>query len=238
MSVRPSDGQIDLTESSYSNFTRAIAGLFPLHWRARVADWRGRGAYSGYPDRYRCIFIHVPKTAGHSVTTGLFDQITGHSMWHRYYVANPRKFHRYFKFAFVRNPWDRLVSTYHFLLGGGMTKSDADWARDNIRDLDFGQFVRRWLNEQNVLTEIHFRPQNHFIADDHGHIMMDFVGRFETIDADFLTIATRLGLCVNLPSGNRSDHRHYTTYYDDETRDIVASVYAKDIDMFGYTFAR
>lgn len=225
-----------MNESPPFDFARAVARLLPLHWRARLADMRGRGAYQGYPDRYRCIFIHIPKTAGYSVTHGLFNEVTGHSTWQRYYMTNPSKFRRYFKFAFVRNPWDRAVSSFHFLQAGGMIEQDSKWAREHLHGLSFSDFVRNWLNEDNVHTEVHFRPQHAFIADDTGRIMMDFVGRFETLAADFDTVAGRLGLDVTLPKGNSSAHEHYASYYDDETRAIVGRVYAKDIELFGYRF--
>jgi hypothetical protein len=85
-----------------------------LKWRMRLADLRGRGAYAGYPNRHRCIFIHIPKTAGASIALSLFNEPPRHVHYRDFEIANPDKFRRYFKFAFVRNPWDRLVSSYFY----------------------------------------------------------------------------------------------------------------------------
>ena len=65
---------------------------------------------------------------------------------------------------------------------------------------------------------------------------MDFVGRFENLEADFKTICDKVGITASLPHINKSDRRGYRDYYDPETRDITARLYAEDIERFGYTF--
>jgi hypothetical protein len=211
--------------------------LLPLRLRSRIADWRGRGVYSGYADRCKCIFIHIPKTAGTSVAQSLFGQPSRHVTWHEYEAANPGKFRRYFKFAFVRNPWDRLASTYFFLRKGGLNAVDAQWAERTLGAYpDFGAFVRGWVDERNIASWVHFRAQHEFICAPDGKVMVDFVGRVESMDADFAHVAQRLGRTSELAKLNVGERRHYSTCYDDKTREIVARVYARDIDLFGYKF--
>ena len=88
--------------------------------RMRIADLRGRGVYRGYPDEHRCVFIHIPKAAGTSLTKTLFAAPSRHLQYTEYERANPKKFKKYFKFTFVRNPYDRLFSAYSFLKKGGL----------------------------------------------------------------------------------------------------------------------
>ena len=77
------------------------------------------------------------------------------------------KYNKFFKFAFVRNPWDRLVSSYFYLKNGGMNKMDNDWALENIKQYEtFQEFVLRWVNKKNINSWIHFKPQNYWICDD------------------------------------------------------------------------
>jgi hypothetical protein len=113
------------------------------HIFSRIADWRGRGVYSQYADSSQCIFIHIPKAAGTSVALTLFEQGSRHVPWFDYYYANPEKFRSYYKFSFIRNPWDRLASTYFFLQRGGMDPQDAAWAEANLKDYPtFESFVK------------------------------------------------------------------------------------------------
>jgi len=214
-----------------------VKSVVPMWLRYRLMELRGRGEYSHFADEHQCIFIHIPKAAGTSVALTLFEKGSRHVPWFEYHQANPRKFRKYFKFAFVRNPWDRLVSSYCFLREGGLSDADATWAAENlIAYSDFGQFVRGWVTEANVWTWRHFIPQHHFICDNRGKVMVDFVGRFESIENDFSYIAAHMDCPRQLAKANVGDRRHYTSYYDDETRDIVRRVYAKDIELFAYSF--
>ena len=208
-----------------------------MQWRMRLADLRGRGVYAGYPNRHRCIFIHIPKTAGSSIALSLFGEGSRHVPYREYEKANRGKFHRYFKFAFVRNPWDRLVSSYFYLRQGGSGGRDQEWSERYLADYgDFDSFVGGWLNKENIWSWVHFKPQHYFVCDAGFRMRMDFVGRLETISADFRYICDRLCIAAELKRANPSAHRHYSEYYTDELRERVAAVYAEDIAIFGYQF--
>jgi hypothetical protein len=68
-------------------------------------------------------------------------------------------------------------------------------------------------------------------------MLVDYVGRFECLAADFQKVCKELGLSnTALPHKNKSRHRHYTDYYDDECRELVSNLWPRDIDTFGYSF--
>lgn len=187
-------------------------------------------------DQYRCIFIHNPRTGGNSIVQSLFG---GHSPGHRtakqYQLAfTKQEFDQYFKFTFVRNPWDRFISAFHFLKQGGMNLKDALWA-ERLHEVYFDEFVEDYL-DPDLLNQVHFRPQSYFICGFRGKPVVDFTGRFEHFDEDFASVADRLGLDNKPLHVNTSRHNYYRDYYTDKLQKKVAAYYDEDITLFRYEF--
>jgi hypothetical protein len=193
-------------------------------------------------DQHKCIFVHIPKCAGISVSRGLFGGLAGthNSIKTFQLVYSEEDLNRYLKFTFVRNPWDRFHSAYEFLRRGGLTVQDKAWANANMsRFADFKQFVREWVTPANVSSWQHFKPQYRFITDPAGNMPIDYLGYYENLEADFNNIASILGVNATLPHHNSVAARRevpYQEHYDAETREIVASVYKRDIELLGYDF--
>lgn len=198
--------------------------------------------YSCRPfDERRCIFVHIPKCAGISVCQSLFGNIAGgHDSIRSYQLMfSPHEFSEYFKFAFVRNPWDRLVSAYLYLKEGGRVESDRAVAAKSVKPFkDFEDFVRRGITQKPIRKVFHFRPQVQFICLLRNRPALDFIGRFETLNEDFAYITRRLNVQATLQQLNRtaSKQRDYREYYTEETARIVGEVYADDVKVLGYSF--
>jgi len=173
------------------------------------------------------IFIEVPKTASTSIINALYKIIDVSSF--DFYKNQKNRLNinlrhcnitqtielfpetkDYFKFAFVRNPWDRAVS-YYF------------WKNT---EMSFSDFV--------VSDDFDLLGQCDYLYD-----KMDFIGRFENLQNDFDIICEEVGapkkqlIKINV---SVSKHKHYAEYYDEETKQIVAEKYAEDIEYFGYKF--
>jgi hypothetical protein len=189
---------------------------------------------------HRCIYVHIPKCAGNAIEKSLFGEVFGGHLtaWHYRMIFRPNEFRTFFKFAIVRNPWDRLVSAFHFLKKGGLNPYDRWWAEKHLGQFpDFDSFVKHGLNLKNINSFVHFQPQASFVFLN-GELQVDYVGRLENLEHDFGHICQRLGmekelLVVNALSNKQRDYR---SHYTDVTRDIVADVYKEDIDRFGYAF--
>jgi hypothetical protein len=159
---------------------------------------------------------------------------------HHFQVFDQDAFESYFKFCFVRNPWDRLVSAFHFLKAGGRNEQDRRWAQEYLADLsDFSAFMESMRSPgfaAVVLKQQHFWPQYHYVCGPRGQIMVDFLGRFERIEEDFQTAARIIGEELELPHYNIGNHKHYTAYYDQDRYQTAADLYQTDINLFQYEF--
>jgi hypothetical protein len=208
--------------------------------RQRMRHICSSSGYSLKPfDDTESIFVHIPKCAGVSVNKALYGNLGGaHTTLDQYIrTFEPASILRYFKFTIVRNPWDRLVSAYHFLKRGGFHEADRAWADTELCAYDnFDDFVRRWVNDKNVWKWPHFRPQYHYITDRYNKISLDFIGMVENIESDFAYIAERVGVAHVLPRNNTGEHLHFSAYYSELTKKIVANVYQRDIALLGYSF--
>lgn len=197
--------------------------------------------YRQYFDEHKCIYIHIPKTAGTSILTSLANEkriYRDHATWIEFYKHNTKKYNDYFKFAFVRNPWDRAVSTYTYLKNGGNQNEDL-YISQMILDKynTFDQFVLDYLDENTIHEHGLFVPQYLFIYDHKQICKIDFIGKFEAIDEDFLYIQKILKLQMNIPNLNKSERVSYQHYYtNNKTIEKIALLYKRDIELFGYEF--
>ncbi|MFW8602418.1 sulfotransferase family 2 domain-containing protein [Desulfobacterota bacterium M19] len=191
-------------------------------------------------DRYRCIFIHIPKAGGVSLASELFGNLGGgHQAIYSYYlVYSPKEFNEYYKFSIVRNPWDRIVSAYFFLKEGGFHEYDRSWFIKNLSMFtDFEDFILHWVTKKNVNSYMHFIPQFEFLTLG-GNLLVDKVYKIEEMTSVIEDLNGKLGakLCGHKKNTTKGRKSNYRVYYSDETRKIVADVYKKDIQIFNYTF--
>lgn len=140
-------------------------------------------------------------------------------------------FRDFFSFAFVRNPWDWQVSIYHHVLRDSRHKQ-----HDLLNKLgSFDRYVR-WLCEDQITTRDN-RCQSAFLHDKNGQQLVNFVGRFESLQADFEKICCQIGVSTKLPKLNSAHISHdYRRFYSDQTMELISWKYAEDIERFAYRF--
>lgn len=216
-----------------------------MWWRHRYlprTETRGEGRvrHSLRPcDEMGCIFVHIPKTAGTSVTRALFGGGVGHKSIYEYRKIFGEDFQRYFKFTVVRNPFSRVVSAYESLRqGGNPVWPNSERYRDDVLSKydGFESFVLEEL-ERAIWQQRHFRPQAKFLLLD-GKPGVDYVARLETLEEDFEFICEQLGVDRELPHKNktRGDRPPLPSYYErDEVANTVRTLYADDFSLLGYS---
>lgn len=186
------------------------------------------------------LFVHNPKCAGTSMEACNFlvgDYRYGRGGHFPYYMYEllVAGVDSVFSFAFVRDPRDRLVSAFFH--------PGTQWPRDDfkgfVKKLEgtpapvMGTFprqdkIRWWLPQR-------FLPQWFFICDRDDVAGVDFLGRFENLEADWRHVCMEvLGYPCELPHVRAGRHPDYRTCYDDETWEIAGRVYARDIELLGY----
>jgi hypothetical protein len=136
------------------------------------------------------------------------------------------RFARYFKFSIVRNPWGRLVSEYEYI----RSRPEHGRYRRVVRLEGFEDFVHMQIPRKDAY-------QANMLCDRQGKLLLDFTGRFESLEADWQTLCTRLDIPHRpLPRRNVTSHRDYREYYDAALHDLVAQHWRRDIELFGYNF--
>ncbi|HEY5850930.1 MAG TPA: sulfotransferase family 2 domain-containing protein [Lysobacter sp.] len=202
--------------------------------------------------QHRFVFAAIPKTGTHSVRQALREHMSEEDLEQVGLFVNKRfpfeelaaikhghitleqirpflgeeAFATYFKFAFVRNPFDRFVSYCAF-----MTRADGAFLKNPRQVMNYILFQAR--PSQHIL----FQPQHTFVTDGDGKLLADEVGRVEDMQASYDAMCARIGIpSAQLGQVNSSRRGSYRDYYDQALIDGVAEYYRRDLELFGYEF--
>ncbi|HEY7657673.1 MAG TPA: sulfotransferase family 2 domain-containing protein [Burkholderiales bacterium] len=201
---------------------------------------------------HRCIFVHIPKTGGTSIENLIWPgpRTTG-DLWmgfvdkyrNQYQTGGlqhllatqirmevgSKVFADFYKFSFVRNPWDKAVSQFSSMA-----------SRDDLRGfigMKKGDSFKTYADLITRKKHVQWEPQVNFLRDSNGDLLVDYVGRYETFSESVHHVLKALGIKIDaIPHENASRRGPYPDYYDDESREMIASLYAADIEAFGYSF--
>ena len=191
--------------------------------------------------KHKCIFIHIPRTAGTSIETSIRpDWIWRNFSEKKHILASTAKniyrdyWDDYFKFSFVRNPWDRMIS---------MTKYKRFYGcKIKNNKLDISGYQKKF---EKLEIDPRSKSKGEKVEAIEGAVYLnilneelDFIGRFENLHEDYSKVCSVINCECKLlhKEANNNKLKHYTEYYNDETREIVAKKYAKDIEYFAYKF--
>lgn len=194
----------------------------------------------------KCIFVHIPKCGGISIKKILTSVEYYNYSYGEYLISklpeseyaffehhtNAVEFKSkceywkdYFKFAFVRNTWDRLASYYFYCKKKQIQKADS---------MNFEAWVQRFVGSGKYPGS----SQMFWIETEPDKIELDFIGKFENFEKDFQYVCRKLKIQADLPHINKTRHKHYSVYYSDALADFVAEKCAVEIKYFNFKFER
>jgi hypothetical protein len=220
----------------------------------------------GQPNRKNIIFIAVPKTGSQSVALGLekfglryynpnhhefYKTYTGGILNSGHYhleslvsegIINSNVIESAFKFAFVRNPWDRLVSLFTYMKKV-RTQPNGEAVTSCYNLESFDAFVKHLadgpitpIGNYNVKGNSQANQQIAWLKNSKGEVIVDFIGKFESLESDWLELCETLEVKASLPHKNKTKHRPFRILYNTELTDLVSELYKDDIKRFGYEF--
>jgi hypothetical protein len=197
-------------------------------------------------DSRKVVFVHIQKTGGLTVDRLLHERIPDlRRVGARHGFASLEMdelddWDEYFKFAFVRNPWDRLVSWYSMVTTMPRDGNEL-WRYVHENSSSFEEFVYNCTDEVEIKSGVHYSfayNQLDYVTDDHGNLLVDFIGRLENFDKDLQEVFRRIGFELETVPHIRagSGHQHYSTFYTPDTELVVRERFKRDIEYFGYEF--
>ncbi len=202
------------------------------------------------------IFIHNPKTAGSSIRQKLIEvfsieNICGHEQWHedikceiegmkKHSTAPTIKKHflkkwnwkDYYKFGFVRNPFDACISSY-FYWQRRIEQNDTI----RIKAKNRAKKIATWTLKEYIYR--YGATQSNFFFSQSNKLLVDFIGKYENLQEDFNKIMSKItskNQDYTLRHINKNKHKHYTNYFDKEDVKMFSERFAKDLELFNYKF--
>lgn len=193
--------------------------------------------------RHNIYFVHIPKNAGNSIRQVCKEQnikVISHNIRKRNkrLLAAYRSKKKLHAFCVSRNPYDRVVSAYHYLLNDGRNKTKADNLERDIFVAPysgFEDFIRNGLKEASQ-QQLHFLPQVFWVRNREGDPEVETALKMENLQEEFNAFCSQMGInSQNLQVVNTSSRKEeWDNYYSEETKKIVAEIYQEDFEYFGY----
>lgn len=187
--------------------------------------------------KYRAIYYPIPKCANSTLKKGFKKPFYSVPLLdYKRFIHNEE----FFKFTFVRNPYDRIVSLYEDKIN--VEESDLDYFRDRKEfypQMSFKEFVKVISKIPDEEADRHFKSLSDFITDENGEGFLNFIGTVENIQEDYKTICDILEIKnpEPLPHIRKSKRKKdYREYYDEETKKLIQKRYKKDFELLGYKF--
>jgi hypothetical protein len=139
-------------------------------------------------------------------------------------------FRKLYKFAVIRNPWDKLVSSYHFK----QQRRGHEFTKRRVKRMSFSEFLR-FAHATQQRKPLAYSQKRRILLGS-GELGTDMILRFEQLSRDWSELTGRLKLDAELPVTNESTHRNYREFYSASDAEFVSENWSDEIEAFGYHF--
>lgn len=179
-------------------------------------------------EKKEIIYIHVPKVAGTSICDALYGEDPWHFSAEELKLINAKKFKSYSKVVFVRNPIERLISTY--LYSKKQIEENPNTSISFMKNcLSFDDFIEKYLNQDLVNNHYFFWTQDKYAGED-----VDFIGKFENLPDDFERLSEKYSIKAVLPHKNKSQFKESKLGIKKSNFNKIIELYKIDFQRFDY----
>lgn len=196
----------------------------------------------------KLLFCHIAKNGGCTVHK-IMEELDNLEFCDKHYslimlkklINNDELFNECLKFCIVRNPWDRMVSTYFFR----KSKKELDFGNIKQWDLDFNNWIKyiysdEYKNEKNThcvdVVNYHFGSSLRWVMDENNNIIADKIIKFENINTELSDLFNKYGYTDIITKNNSTNHKCYREYYNEESIKLVRENFKEDIEYFKYEY--
>jgi chondroitin 4-sulfotransferase 11 len=196
----------------------------------------------------KLLFCHIAKNGGQTVHQ-IMEKLDNLEYYDNHYslimlkeqINNDKLFNECLKFCIVRNPWDRMVSTYFFR----RDRKENDFGPKKQWTLDFNNWIKyiysdEYKNQKNThcvdVVKYHYGSSLRWVVDENNNIIANKIIKFENIDTELSDLFKMHGYTGAITKNNWTRHKHYRNYYNEENKKLVSENFKEDIEYFKYEF--
>ncbi|MBY0359209.1 MAG: sulfotransferase family protein [Candidatus Obscuribacterales bacterium] len=224
------------------NWHRVRRYLLEYPWQALNARVFGRYLVPNVVPGRKALFIHIPKNAGTSIYKALGLKYSDHLTAREYKILLGPAYQNIFKFAFIRDPWERFLSNYWYAKmdksyyhGGSQTQHQDHELLKEASLLECAQHLLAGRLVHGRKNHSHWEPQYKWLYDQNDVCIVDWIGRVEFLSKDVNELAAMLGMPLSIKHLNASERRHEIEWTEEnkEALLLVRQYYEKDFALLG-----
>ncbi|MFC7338082.1 class I SAM-dependent methyltransferase [Haloferula chungangensis] len=216
-----------------SKIIDALFRLSPKFHERRIVKVSGK-PFPKYIKDGKCLFIHIPKAAGSSISMGLYGRQIGHTKikdWLNRYPSTTREI---MSMAVIRDPYSRFISAFNFLKSGGMNQKDKEFSDLYIAQYQSADEFALAMIDPNMQGKIlnywHFQPQINYVTNHRGEIQVKLLIDFRALEEGLSILGKITGNDIHVAHLNKGEATSETL--SEDAKKIISAIYRSDVALY------